>query len=885
MSRPSESTPGASTRVVTELVTGARTQPFVLTPRTGDRIGRYVVVHELGRGGMGTVLRARDPQLGRDIAVKLLRRRAAELPDGAERLLREARSMALLADPNVVQVFEAGIDAGRVFIAMELVDGEDLRAWLRTPRSVAEVIAVFEQAGRGLLAAHRAGLLHRDFKPDNLLVGRDSRVRVGDFGLAQLLAHAHSSEPSEPSQRGDATIDSSDRLTRPGTVIGTPLYMAPEQHTQCAADARADQFAFCVALYEALWRQLPYGGRNADELARGKLAGPREPPSDPHVPPAIRRAVLKGLAVRPDQRHSDMAALLDALARPRHPRARVLGLSAACAGVLALATAGASPTDPRCQGAARRLDGLWDTATRGEIQAAFVDDERPHARETWLRVGPAIDEWTAEWVAVHGQSCTAALAGDDDVVLDARVQCLENARTELAALVDLLRTADDDVVLRSVRAVGALPDPSECLEPAALARRDPTRHAEVSAALARVRALAHAGRYGDAWLEIERISDRPDVASDPALHAEVGLWLGRMRHSTGEFAAAERALVDAYFEAQRAEDPRLAAEAAVALVGVIGEAHPDARDAEPWVRHAEAALAGLTHPDPRTEAALRRGAGNLAMRTGDYARARTQTEAGLRVLVNALGADHIDVGDFHNNLANVAFMEGRYDEAIATHEQALAIRRTHLGDHHPVVGDSYNNLGAAAFNVGRYEESKRYHEQSLAISRAAFGERHADVAASHNNLGGVEQALGDNAAAIAHYRESLAIWSEVLSPDHPDVAYAHNNLGNALLAEKRYDEAAQAYERALAIREHVLGPDHRDVAVTLGNLAVADLAADNLVRAQAELERAIAVYERELGLDHPDLATLLDNLGIVVRRRGDPTRAIAIHERALRIHL
>ncbi len=875
---------GASTRVVTNPIT-APVAPYEITPRAGDLIGRYVVVAPLGVGGMGTVLRAHDPELDRDVAVKLLRRRAKAMPDAAERLLREARNMALLADPNVVQVFEAGIDHGRVYIAMELVDGEDLRIWLRAPRSVAEILAVFVQAGRGLLAAHRAGLLHRDFKPDNVLIGNDGRVLVGDFGLAQSAHSVPSSEPSGREPRSGGAYDSSQRLTRTGTIIGTPLYMAPEQHMQATIDARADQFAFCVALYEALWKRLPYPGRSVDELARAKLTRAVLPPSEPAVPLAVRRAVMRGLAVRPEDRHVDMGALLDALTSPTRTRTRTLVAAAACAGVLALATAGTTSHDPRCGDAGQRLVGVWDGPARAALHEAFVADARPHAQETWERTRVALDQWTGEWTATHTQACTAALAEDEDAraALDGRMECLESARTELAELVAVLDHADDAVMLRSVRAIGSLPSPSACIDPARAHPSSPGS-TDVRTALARVRALSHAGRYADAWLEVEKLSDRTEVARDPGLHAEVGLWLGRMRHRTGTYAGAEQALVEAYFDAERAERTDLAADAAIAVVGVIAEAHADAHDADVWARHAAAAIAALDPPNPRTEATLHRGLGALAMRVGDYDRARAETEAGLRVLVAAFGDDHIDVGDFHNNLGNVAFVQARYDEAIELHEKALASRRIHLGEHHPITGDSYNNLGAAAYNVGRYEDSARYHEQSLEISRAAFGERHADVAASHNNLGGAYHALGENERAIAHYREALAIWSEVLPEDHPDVAYAHNNLGNVLLAVGRHDEATFQLERALAVREHVLGPDHRDVAITLGNLAVVDMKTNRLTRARTELERAIAIFERELGPDHPDLATLLDNLGVVARRQGDPRQAVDLHRRALVVH-
>jgi len=656
---------GSATRPSTEVLSGPPPRTVVLSPRAGDQIGRYVVLQPLGHGGMGTVLRAHDPDLDRDVAIKLLRRSAAELPDGAARLIREARSMALVTDPHVVQVFEVGVDHGRVYVAMELVEGEDLRAWLRTPRSVAEVLDVFLQAGRGLAAAHRAGLLHRDFKPDNVLLGRDARARVGDFGLAQL---AHAPPSSEASGRsGTASMESSQRLTRTGTVLGTPMYMAPEQHANDVVDERADQFAFCAALYEALWHTRPYAGRSTDELARAKVTGPAPTPRSPRVPAAVRRAVLRGLAVDPADRHPDMAALLEALQRPQRSRRSTLALAGCTAAAVVLAASGWTREDPRCSDGARRLDGVWDASVRATVQDAWVDIDRPHTRETWQRVSATLDGWTASWIATHDRTCTAALAADDDeLALDERMTCLEAARHELHALVDLLAVADDTLVLGAVRATNALPDPGRCLDDEQPDGAAPSP--AVHEAFARVRALAHAGRYADAWVEAERLPEHPDVKADPALAAEAALWLGRMRHRVSAYETAEQALTDAYFEAQRAERADLAAEAAVALVGVIGEAHSDPADADPWARHAAAALAATGGTSPRTEAALHRGLGNLAMRAGDYERARIETEAGLERLVEALGPDHLDVGDFHNNLGNIAFVQARHDEAIELHE-------------------------------------------------------------------------------------------------------------------------------------------------------------------------------------------------------------------------
>jgi hypothetical protein len=291
----------------------SRDTPQVLRP--GTRVGRYVVAELIGAGGMGVVYRCDDPELNRRVAVKLLRKdlRAAI---GEARLLREAQAMARISHQNVIAVHDVGTYEQQVFVAMELVEGESLRAWVKgRVRPVAEIVQVFAAAGRGLAAAHSAGLIHRDFKPDNVLVGTDARVRVTDFGLARVDEEGRESEP-----QAAAAVAVDEPLTMSGAVIGTPAYMAPEQHRGGHVDARSDQFAFCVALYEALYGERPFAGKTYAELAAEVKAGRVRPaPAGRRVavPASLRAIVLRGLAVRPGDRFATMDDLLEALGRDR----------------------------------------------------------------------------------------------------------------------------------------------------------------------------------------------------------------------------------------------------------------------------------------------------------------------------------------------------------------------------------------------------------------------------------------------------------------------------------------------------------------------------------------------------------------------------------------
>jgi eukaryotic-like serine/threonine-protein kinase len=295
---------------------------------TGTKFGRYLVLERLGSGGMGVVYAAYDPELDRKLAIKILR---PEIGRAQTRLRREAQAMARLQHPNVIAVHDVGFVDERVFVAMELVDGTTLAQWLvERDRAWHEIVERFVQAGRGLAAAHEVGLVHRDFKPANVLVGRDGRVRVVDFGLARAVGKeepAESTPTPTPTSTPTPTPTPSlspipmpsllDTLTRAGTLVGTPTYMSPEQLQGLPTNAKSDQFSFCVALYRALFGQRPYEGENvqaiAAELLRGRL---RPPPTTSEVPAEVQAAILRGLATDADARWPTMDALLSALQQP-----------------------------------------------------------------------------------------------------------------------------------------------------------------------------------------------------------------------------------------------------------------------------------------------------------------------------------------------------------------------------------------------------------------------------------------------------------------------------------------------------------------------------------------------------------------------------------------
>ena len=303
-------------------------------------LGRYVVERELGSGGMGLVYAAYDPELGRKVALKLVRPRASGKmgpSEGRARLLREAQAMAQLTHPNVIAIHDVGTFGEQVFIAMEYVEGSTLTDWLATEkRTWPKIVSLFVQAGRGLAAAHAKNILHRDFKPDNVWVGEDGRARVLDFGLARATRTENDQSQSLVAQPNDERRPSAGiavlgaAVTEPGRVLGTPPYMAPEQLSGELGDARTDQFSFCVALYQALYGELPFTGESVvallDEIKRRRI---KAPPKSTRVPSWLRRVLLRGLSPDRAARYESMERLLDELARrPFVSRRLVLATSA-----------------------------------------------------------------------------------------------------------------------------------------------------------------------------------------------------------------------------------------------------------------------------------------------------------------------------------------------------------------------------------------------------------------------------------------------------------------------------------------------------------------------------------------------------------------------------
>jgi serine/threonine protein kinase len=411
------------------------------------KIGRFSVLERLGAGGMGVVYSAFDDELDRKVAIKLLHANQLGGSEGRTRLMREAQALGKLSHPNVVQVYEVGTHEQHVFVAMEYVRGETLRVWLESPRSLDEILAVMVQAGRGLDAAHHAGLVHRDFKPDNVIVPEDGRVRVLDFGLAR----APSGEDTPPADLR-STLDTGSQvdsggllaspLTQTGALVGTPAYMAPEQHAGKATGPRTDQFSFAVTLWEAVYGERPFAGSTIKKLSLAVVRGQlRPPPAGRKVPGWLHAAMMRALSTDPAERFEDMGDLLAVLDRgdAKRRRALAVGGGVLALGALALGAALAFPrtqniVDEACSPSARPLEGTWNDEIRAELERKYSDPAHPPwIGGSWRSLERSMDSLTSEWLQVHAQACEEV--GSDQAAMRRlgarRLACLEGGALEL----------------------------------------------------------------------------------------------------------------------------------------------------------------------------------------------------------------------------------------------------------------------------------------------------------------------------------------------------------------------------------------------------------------------------------------------------------------------
>jgi eukaryotic-like serine/threonine-protein kinase len=789
----------------------------------GATIGRYVVLGLVGRGGMGEVYAGYDPELDRKVAVKLLRVKpgnGVSLTEGRQRTLREAQAIARLSHPNVVVVYDVGTFRDQVFIAMEFVEGNTVTYWLQSQtRSWQEILKVFRAAGAGLMAAHEKGLVHRDFKPDNVMVGRDGEVRVMDFGLARQVTEKDSPErttpkvrapvvvredgpepgadpmstillngpqsgprtPSSPVDMQSASVMFELQLTRTGAMMGTPAYMAPEQFLGTSTDARTDQFSFCVALYEALYDERPFTGNTMFALTTAVVQGHvKEAPANSKVPLWVRKVLLRGLRAQAADRYPTMHDLIEALGKnPSVKRNRAIAVVAAVLVPLALGlSVRQSLANHRsiCGAGPARLAGVWDLPGSGEgesprqaeIHAAFLHTGKSYASDVYATVSRILTGYAQSWANMYREACesTQVRGEQSSEVLDLRMSCLQERLGGLRALTEVFSEANGDVVENAVSAANNLRSLDRCADVPLLRSvvrppEDPATRARVvdlRHQLAGLKALFDAGRYREGLKNAPGLVAAARTLGYQPLVAETLALMGTMYTKSNDSHTAEQALVESYFVADSSRHDEVRAEDALFLVWVVGYQQGRYPEAQRWAKTADAVL-------------------------------------------QRLGGHELLHAWLLNNLGGIFELQGQREAALRAQQEGLALKEQALGRDHPDVGFSEGNLAVVLTALGRNQEALAHVDRSIEILENGLGAGHPDLATQLMNRGEILNALGRYRDGRASFERARIIWERELGLDSRDLAFALTGIGVSYLAEGDPSSAIVPLERAFKIRE------------------------------------------------------------------------------------
>jgi tetratricopeptide (TPR) repeat protein len=754
-------------------------------PRQGDplspgtRLDRYTVLGLVGRGGMGEVYAAYDPDLDRRVALKLMVAGPQADPFGQDRLLREARAIAKLSHPNAVVVYEVGTFRGQVFISMEFVDGMTLLAWLEdAPRTWKQILDVYLQAARGLSAAHDAGLVHRDFKPANVMVARNGAVRVTDFGLARSVGEPESGVEGKSPQSWDPLTAAT--LTRTGHHAGTPRFMAPEQFRDGPIDGRTDQFSFCVALYWALYGVHPFGGTSAAEAGRGAARKLEAPITKHGAPASIHAALRRGLSFSPSERWPSMDALAAALSQdPARRRRKIATIAAAALAVGGVAAAGAlyvQRSRSLCLAGPSRLADAWALdegaarpgSRRGAVRDAIMRSGSAEPQKTWERVASILDRHASRWLGSYRDACEAThVRGEQsEDVLDLRMSCLTDNLDSMRALTHLLSGGERDVVDHAVEAAGSLDqlprcDESEHLRSALRPPRDPIvrgKVAELNKQLKEGYALWHAGQDKRASVLADEVLARSEAIGYLPTQAEAlqlkSLSLELDASQVSMAALLQRAVV---LGESSGHDRVVASAAALMVIGLRDEP----REAERWAELSGAVLKRMGG-DPVIESWLANDLAAVRSEQGRPEEAVPGYERALALKERVLGPDHLEMAITLSNLSCALAKLRSFDRALTASRRAGAIYERWLSPRSPVMANYLSNHGDVLLAAGLVDEARTAYARSLEIMGAADrGFVPLAVIQSTRGLADVAFKRGAVTEALAGYERALGLAEKV----------------------------------------------------------------------------------------------------------------------------
>jgi tetratricopeptide (TPR) repeat protein len=784
-----------------------------------EYIARYRVESRLGEGGMGTVFAAYDPQLDRRVAVKLVHPELLAR-GGVERLLREGRALARLSHPNVVGVHDAGTDGDRVYIAMELVEGEDLATWLRRePRSVREILDKFVAVAHGVAAAHHAGVIHRDIKAENVLLDRDGHAKVADFGLAgdpvdpEIRESADSADP--------ANVETASRLTQPGAVLGTPAFMSPEQRGAREVTPATDQYSLCAALWVALFGAPPGKGvRN--------------------IPAWLRRALEKGLAREPEDRFPSIDALIAAIDPARRGRrTRRIAYAAGAVTILAAAslTYGFTRSHDRIAAACRAAEDaraqIWTAASRDAVAVAFRKTGVPYAEETWTRTDKAVAGYLAEIAAAQGSLCGRR----DALELTERgLACLAARQHELSNTLQHLRAAKANDVRFAVAMIHDLSPVEDCTNPKMLDENLLVLDALHASRDARVRGdYRNAAEHARRGVELAR-------PYGGALLARADIALGDVAAYVDGFPAAETAFREAITAAESAGADTLRAHAWANLMAALAREpgrEKEALSAEPL------ATAVIDRTGKRTayRPIVLQARGVAQLRLGNLDAAVESLLAALAAAREVLPPDDPRMPEYIYPVGVAYGMMRRDAEALKYFDEAYRVAAVVYGDNHPETARFMINVAtkhAAAGDCARALGELTHARALLAGVLPADSPEHLQIDQAIGACYYVEQKYDDALREYTARQQALASAGRTRSAE---MAGSWVDVGDVELARKDYVAAEASYRRSVTAFEDIVGTSDARLGFPLSRAGEAALAAGHPERAIEPLERAVTIYE------------------------------------------
>jgi len=845
------------------------------------RIGQYIVLATLGEGAMGTVYEAFDTELDRKVALKQLSAPSGpDLDDRQERLVAEATLMARVEHPNVVAVYHVVGNASETYLVMQVVVGVTLTHWLATPRSRAELLDVFEQAGMGLAAVHEHGIVHRDFKPDNVLVSEGGRTFVTDFGLARLV------DMSAPRRDGRR-------------ASGTPAYMAPETTRSSVQKPSSDQFGFSVALWEALYGERPPVGDSRASVGTGRAAHPPRPA----VPTWLRRVVERGLAHDPDERWPSMHALLTALRDDPTSRRRRRVAASAIVVVAGSAFVWLRHVEAEaerkviaaCEAEGQAIQDDWNEEAREAVRHAFAATELPFASDMNRLVERELSGFVDSWARARVENCRAdglGLRVDEAEAAVVRA-CLDERRMMLRATRDALSSASALEVENAGLLMASLPVVDHCQDsrvrpvhvdlganPADRAKAE-----EILGLLARAATQEELLAFEPALGLIDLASERAESLGWEPLRLRTSNRRGWLEHRLQQNSAAEATLEASFFAALRAGNKEEAGLAASGLLSVVGVERARITDAVRWEKAALALLdaAGASTTDIR-RADVRHAAARVYRDSAEHGGAVEAATDAVRIYKQNLRANHPALAGPYNTLGIVYQHAGKFEESLVAYEHALALINGSFGRFHPRAAAVLSNLGNVCSELGDFGPARDYYERAIGVLEAIGPQALGELGAALLGLAIFHKRRGRYAQARATVGQAIELFRKKYGETDPRVGGGVALLGDIASAEGLYEEALGHHSMVVTLFEASLGREHPNYGNAVGNRGHALQRLGRHEEALIAFERALSVVEKSLGAEHPDMALWLQDSGISRRALGDLQGGLALHTQALGLH-